>query len=315
MHNAKTGATYHAFLYDNEVVTDLGTLPGHNESQAVAINNLDPPTVVGYSHNNVTGPKRAVQWSEGVAIDLEVPIGPRNEASGVNDKNQIVGWMGVSWPSIASASLPFLWSDGTTIQLPLPLSAINGAADSINNIGDVIGNYRRSNPIGSGTVTRGLMWQHGKIVEFTPFSGFAHSTTSGVNDRTQVVGHFSNGGSDFTAFLWQNNSIYTLESLIPAHSTFTGVTVHSINNNSEIVGTATLIGSGTTVGVVLLPIPPVIGDVDCDQKVNVPDLLTVIHSWGACAPPAFGINCPADLDSDSNVGLNDLLTVVLNWAP
>lgn len=53
-----------------------------------------------------------------------------------------------------------------------------------------------------------------------------------------------------------------------------------------------------------------------DGTVGVPDLLTVINSWGPCAPPPT--DCPADLSpscGDSTVGVPDLLEVINGWGP
>ncbi len=54
-----------------------------------------------------------------------------------------------------------------------------------------------------------------------------------------------------------------------------------------------------------------VGDLDGDGLVAVPDLLTLLATWGACpAPPT---SCPADLDGDGVVGAADLLVLRANW--
>ena len=57
-------------------------------------------------------------------------------------------------------------------------------------------------------------------------------------------------------------------------------------------------------------VPAVLGDLDGDGIVGVPDLLTLLAAWGPCVGCA---NCPADLDGDCTVSVPDLLTLLANW--
>ncbi len=54
--------------------------------------------------------------------------------------------------------------------------------------------------------------------------------------------------------------------------------------------------------------PPRQGDVTCDGRVNVSDLLAVINAWGKA-----GGGGPADLDHNGVVNVIDLLLVITNW--
>ncbi len=56
--------------------------------------------------------------------------------------------------------------------------------------------------------------------------------------------------------------------------------------------------------------PAILGDLDGDGIVGVPDLLTLLAAWGPCVSCA---NCPADLDGDCAVSVPDLLTLLANW--
>ncbi|MCH8005637.1 MAG: hypothetical protein IH888_05325 [Planctomycetes bacterium] len=55
----------------------------------------------------------------------------------------------------------------------------------------------------------------------------------------------------------------------------------------------------------------VLGDIDGDGIVGVPDLLALLASWGACPTPPEP--CPADLDHDGSVSVPDLLILLANW--
>ena len=51
------------------------------------------------------------------------------------------------------------------------------------------------------------------------------------------------------------------------------------------------------------------GDRNCDDVVNVADLLIVLGEWGPCP------DCPADLNGNETVNVEDLLTVLALWGP
>ncbi len=56
----------------------------------------------------------------------------------------------------------------------------------------------------------------------------------------------------------------------------------------------------------------VLGDLDGDGLVGVPDLLSLLASWGPCpAPPQA---CPADLSGDGTVGVIDMLILLASWS-
>ena len=53
-------------------------------------------------------------------------------------------------------------------------------------------------------------------------------------------------------------------------------------------------------------------DLDDSESVGVPDLLSLLGSWGPC--PKKG-DCPADFDASGDVGVKDLLTLLGAWGP
>ncbi len=50
-------------------------------------------------------------------------------------------------------------------------------------------------------------------------------------------------------------------------------------------------------------------DLDGSGSVGVPDLLSLLASWGLCK------GCPADFDGNGSVGASDLLDLIANWGP
>jgi probable HAF family extracellular repeat protein len=91
----------------------LGTLGGaQGSSVALAIN--DPGQVVGYSYT-ADGSLHATLWSHGATTDLgTLPGGTISEATGINNRGDIVGWSTYGGTSYSHA---FLWTDGIMIDL------------------------------------------------------------------------------------------------------------------------------------------------------------------------------------------------------
>ncbi|HMC47152.1 MAG TPA: HAF repeat-containing protein, partial [Caballeronia sp.] len=81
----------HAFLYENGVMTDLGTLPGRSNSSAFGINNRGQ--IVGESDigNNSYSP-HAFLFEHGMMTDLGTLPGDNfSEAVGITERGQIAG--------------------------------------------------------------------------------------------------------------------------------------------------------------------------------------------------------------------------------
>src|SRR5260370_38355613 len=128
-----TAHPYHAFLYSNGNMTELGPLGGHN-SQGNAINLSDQ--VVGWADTN-KGVINATLWTGKKSFDVGglAPLaGSYSIAYGINDSGQVVG----AWGTNAS-SQPFLYSNGTITALPEPSDFTTSGcqARGINNTGQI----------------------------------------------------------------------------------------------------------------------------------------------------------------------------------
>jgi probable HAF family extracellular repeat protein len=142
---------FHAFLSQRGVMTDLGTLPGGNYSQANAINDIGQ--VVGFSETGTVDSAdaacgnpltfhaiQATVWQRGAVIDLApFPGDPDSNAFGLNDLGQVVGRSGSGCASTGAA----LWQHGTVTDLNTVIPANSGwfllRGRAINDFGQITG--------------------------------------------------------------------------------------------------------------------------------------------------------------------------------
>ena len=207
-----------AFLWDDGMLTDLGTLGG-GSSWAGGLN--DAGQVVGHSQVSSGSPATDVfLWDGDVMVGLG--IGGRS-ASGINDAGQVIGTDSVSaWEWRA-----FLWDDGVSRDL----FPGNARATDINAAGQVAAEWEstRNYPVGA-------VWDPAtgpRELPGLPFSVF--SGAYALNDMGQVVGYSDYGDEMARPVLWDNGQVIDLGALQPnvSHSY-----AWDINNAGQIVGEA-----------------------------------------------------------------------------
>ena len=219
---------YHAFLYSNGTMTDLGTLGG-NDSVGNAINRT--AEVAGWSDNKV-GLADAFLWDGQKMIDLGAlaPLsGQGSKATGINDSGQVAG----SWGNTLSTdpSHAWLYANGTVTALPEPgyaTGSLGCAAAAINNTGQIIGSCY------AGGLSHAVLWQNGTVADLGTLGGW-QAAAAAVNNLGQVAGwaQTSTGATD--GFLWSNGTMTDLGSFVPA----------AINDNGVMVGGDQVYSGGT----------------------------------------------------------------------
>jgi probable HAF family extracellular repeat protein len=267
--NKKTGV-YHAFLWSNGKMTDLGTLGG-SDSKGLAINGsgevVGTATVPGDTSN-------AALWTG--KKPTATKLGGMTVADGINDSGQIVAGI----PGV------FAGTAGALTFLPIPPGFIICEPAAINNKGQVLGNCEVQNKVNDW---QGTVWTNGTPTVLPTLGGTVSTSTTAlprataINNNGQVTGTavtstgaldgflFSNGtitdlGPTFSPaaindngvivggqLIDSNGTLHNLNNLIPAGSGFQIQSATGINDNGQIIANATDTATGQQHALLLTP--------------------------------------------------------------
>jgi len=249
----------HAFEWRDGVRTDLGTLPGGNNSIAYWVS--DSGLVFGNSDDGgvdaVTGLQdfEGVVWKNGQILNMGTLgvnfVGP----NAMNDRRQVVGIAlnaipdQFSFIGLGTQTRAFLWQGGVMLDLGT-LGGPDGWASSINEEGVITGwalVNSTPNPVTGQPTQHPFLWRDGTMVDLGTLGGtlaVVGSPNNGgsggaINNRGQVVGT-SNLSGDLIhhAFLWDRGELIDLNTLGGDNSE-----AWWINDSGQIVGRADLPGS------------------------------------------------------------------------
>ena len=141
---------FHAFLYRDGTVSDLGTLGG-TQSFGAAINNANQVTGTADTPNG--GPRDAFLYAQGAMKDLGSLYGSGSAGAAINNAGQVVGFSHGSSSGASAPTTATLWSGTKIIDLnaalaqPLPNSASLIQAIGINDSGWIVANAREGTKI------------------------------------------------------------------------------------------------------------------------------------------------------------------------
>ncbi len=236
-----TKLTCRPFLWREGHMMALPTLGGNN-GQASAINNRGQ--IVGISETKVQDsgcpankPGKIISpafWEKGEVRPLPTVDGdPDGFVQGINDQGQAVGSSG-NCSNIATHAV--LWENDTASQLP-DLGLDGNDAYAINDHGQAVG-Y-----VSTGTTIVASLWPNGthsavKNLGILPGDGAAFAT--GINKRGQVVGSTFNSQGWSRGFIWQDNVMTDLNTLISKDSNLSIIAASNINERGQISGMATV---------------------------------------------------------------------------
>ncbi len=257
--NARTSDNQlHAYIWENGVMTSLGTLPGHSFSRGYSIN--ETGQIVGESDNNQS---QAFLWSEGTMTNIgNLGLGTA-VAHGNNARGQIVGAS-----STVNGLRAFLFDRGRMTGLGT-LGGNSSRAWSINNAGAIVGLARNS----SG-VSHAFLWERGTMKDLGSLAGDAgFSEAYSLNAAGAVVGRSAVPEGSQRAFLWSRGTMTNLGTVDDLRFS----RANEINNRGTIVGTASRFEGFSGTAVVWL-----------DGVIH--DLNTLVEPTGFVLTSAEGIN-------------------------
>jgi probable HAF family extracellular repeat protein len=221
----------HPVLWNQGVISVLPELPGDNKGAALTIN--DNGLAAGNSQNTSTGIRRATLWHKGKVSQLApVPGGGLwDDALGINEEGQIVGWSG---PAPGFEHIALWDTDGSVHDLGT-LGGDWGDAYKINNNGQVVGqSSTATNPNGDP-----FLWEDGVLTDLGYPEGDVFGVAADINDHGQIVGLSAGDPNDpatYHALLWENAVMTNLQTKIPADSGWQLLWALGINEGGEIVG-------------------------------------------------------------------------------
>ena len=248
----------HGLLWENGVMTDLGSLPeGGDLVFPIAVNNRGE--VVGSAQNTVADPNtmfnpgygtqsRAFYWKNGVMQDLgTLGTGTDATAALINERGQVAGWSYInSTPTAACGNFSlttgtFIWDKKSGMQDIGTFGGTCTIAYDLNNRGQVVGS---SNNPGDAT-NLPFVWERA--------TGMTELTTAGVggaftvNDAGDIAGYGLSPDGIYGAILWRKTGgKWQTTYLGLLHSGDDFAEAWSINASTQVVGNSGPNGGTTT---------------------------------------------------------------------
>ena len=232
-----------AFLWQNGVMQDLGTLGTGTNAIALLINehgqvagdsytSTDPSPSCFYNGNVFPLTTGAFLWEKGKMTDLGGFGGTCTLASALNNRGEVAGWSNLAGDQTYHA---FRW-DPTTQPHLRDLGTLGGTfsiAEAMNEAGDAVG----AAAFPGDQVCHATLWGRHGITDLGTVGTDQCAEATSVNSSDQVVGISvpQRGSDEANAFLWElGEGVIDLNAFVPADSDLhlrAGVT---INDRGEI---------------------------------------------------------------------------------
>lgn len=243
---------FHAFAWNGSGLTDLGALPGTNDSEAASVGTTGEPT--GASENGMIDPlmgwpeAHAVLWSRGKIIDLGTLGGYESGAGEMNARGQVTG---AAANSIAdpyslfgwgTQTRGFIWEKATGMRDIGTLGGPDTISPFINQRGQISGcSYINSTPNSSTSLPTldPFLWQHSSKMKDLGTLGGVSGCANALNESGEVAGTSDlSGDQTFHPFFWRHGRLIDLHTLGGDYGSGTW-----LNNAGQVAGWATTAGN------------------------------------------------------------------------
>jgi uncharacterized membrane protein len=174
-----TAGNTHGFKKPNNKDAVTVDLPGTTFNQLLGLNNKGQ--AAGYFQDAAGLQHAYVRQKDGSFLVLALPQ-PSSQATGVNDKGTVVGFLQTSPADTKSAG--FILQDGKLTQLQHPGSNFTQAL-GINNSDDVVGSF-----VDGNGVTHGFVYDHGNW-QTVDGPNATSTVINGINNHDELVGFFT----------------------------------------------------------------------------------------------------------------------------
>ena len=224
---------YHAFLYSEGAMIDLGALSvpdpvSEVNSSGLAIN--DRGQVTGDGATGAPNGYSAFLYSDGKLTNLGPPSGiPPTFGLGINEQGYVVGHFGLGLEAGNYHAHAALFSNGGIVDLGT-LGGTSSRARGINARGQVTGESQ----IAGNITEHAFLWSDGVMTDIGALAPGVHSMGYAINARGHIVGDV---GDIRRAFLYANGAMVDLGSMLGGREILWSV-ASGLNNLDDVVGQA-----------------------------------------------------------------------------
>jgi probable HAF family extracellular repeat protein len=220
--NTQAGSTQTAIFLDRGGhMTNLGAVDPTRPFGDIKINNKGD--IIGFA----LADGDAALERRGTMIDVGELAGFGSAARALNNKDQVVGFSGVSQTGSNVNNHAFLYSGGKMIDLGT-LGGANSTANDINDHGAVVGVAQTA----SGAF-HGFLYTHGHMTDLGTLGG-PTTVPGAINNSGEIVGGTFINANTAVGFLYKHGKMINLNSLVPASSNVFIDNAEDINDNGQI---------------------------------------------------------------------------------